>query len=285
MVFNCKCGACSIYLAKKGSTMVGAYCMDCGAWVKWVSKKDLANLEKQGFRVQPEGYVSPTVKIKQEQLARDRELLAQVNNNSSNTESTKPQTVEKVEISLSCKKCGEQTLEDVYVRKTSNTHTGVYCKCCNSWVKWLSKKEIGYLTSLGVDMDTPVELESQPVDKSKSKPSTESLVNEVHVTYNDYDDEDEYEEEYDDDDYDEEEYDNTEEYMEGTNKISAITSEESKGCDFCLNGGQLTPLSDSKVSLTYFSGVLSIVNESGTELLGSYKLPICPCCGRKLNKN
>lgn len=51
-----------------------------------------------------------------------------------------------------CNKCG---CEKFYTKK-NGTQTGLYCKECNSWVKWLSKKEIDYkskctLTNISID--------------------------------------------------------------------------------------------------------------------------------------
>lgn len=37
-----------------------------------------------------------------------------------------------------CNKCG---CEEFYI-KESGTQTGLYCKKCNKWIKWLSKKEV-----------------------------------------------------------------------------------------------------------------------------------------------
>lgn len=37
-----------------------------------------------------------------------------------------------------CNKCG---CEEFYT-KESGTQTGLYCKKCNKWIKWLSKKEV-----------------------------------------------------------------------------------------------------------------------------------------------
>lgn len=265
MQFICKCGACSIYLKRKGTTdMVGAYCMDCGAWVKWVGKKDVNNLLKQGFIVHPESYVSPTIKLKQDQLAKDRELIAQVTNTSNYTQNKKVDNVENVELNLCCKNCGEQEIENVAVRKVSGTHTGVYCGCCGSWIKWLSKKQISYLESIGVDVNNTVEVikKSNLTNIEGDAHKEDTFDEDYFAEYTEYDEDS-------DEDYDEE----LEEEFE-----------EETSCDFCNGLISLEPIVESKVNLTYFGGVLSIINENETELLGSYKLPFCPRCGRNLSK-
>ena len=263
MQFVCRCGACSIYLKRKGNTdMVGAYCMDCGKWVKWVGKKDLNNLLKQGFIVHNESYESPTVKLKQEQIARDKELLEKVTNVPNSNETTEVSKVENMELNLCCKNCGKLDLGTSYVRKISGTHTGVYCSHCSSWVKWLSKKEIAYLESIGVDLNS--------LEPENKKPKAQ-----IH-------DENEYEDvdsEFNEDFF--AEYDESEdnEYIDAEDKSTKVVN-----CDFCNGKSSLDPIIESKVNLTYFAGVLSIIDENETELLGSYKMSYCPRCGRDLDK-
>lgn len=48
-----KCGSNDNFLRKKGSA-TGLYCSICFGWIKWVSKKDLKELTKNGFKVLPE---------------------------------------------------------------------------------------------------------------------------------------------------------------------------------------------------------------------------------------
>ena len=52
-----------------------------------------------------------------------------------------------------CNKCGS---EEFYTKK-SGTQTGLYCKKCNKWIKWLSKKEtidFNKLSVVDVQFDT-----------------------------------------------------------------------------------------------------------------------------------
>lgn len=37
-----------------------------------------------------------------------------------------------------CKKCGSVNLR----LENKGTATGLYCNSCNSWIKWVSKKEL-----------------------------------------------------------------------------------------------------------------------------------------------
>ena len=50
-----KCGSSELYLKKKGP-QIGAYCNKCGAWIKWVSKKDQPAFTRKGFKIHEETY-------------------------------------------------------------------------------------------------------------------------------------------------------------------------------------------------------------------------------------
>lgn len=49
-----KCGEREIYLQYRGM-QVGAYCSNCGSWIKWVGKKELPLLKSRGLKVFPDG--------------------------------------------------------------------------------------------------------------------------------------------------------------------------------------------------------------------------------------
>lgn len=40
-----KCGSVDVFLKSNG-TQTGLYCSDCGAWLKWVGKKEIPLIEK-----------------------------------------------------------------------------------------------------------------------------------------------------------------------------------------------------------------------------------------------
>lgn len=49
-IFSCpKCGSSRSVLYRKSPTMVGLYCNDCGAWVKWVGKNELMRCKNAGI--------------------------------------------------------------------------------------------------------------------------------------------------------------------------------------------------------------------------------------------
>lgn len=48
---------------------------------------------------------------------------------------------EKGWITIIPEKCNKCDCEEFYT-KESGTQTGLYCKKCNKWIKWLSKKEV-----------------------------------------------------------------------------------------------------------------------------------------------
>ena len=49
---------------------------------------------------------------------------------------------------MKCRKCGEVTNKDIIVIR-SELHNGMYCKQCNSWIKWISKKELNNIKLIG----------------------------------------------------------------------------------------------------------------------------------------
>lgn len=61
-----KCRKCSdneFYLQQKGM-QVGAYCKNCGSWIKWVGKKEIPIYTRRGAKVFPEGMV---IKLKMQE--------------------------------------------------------------------------------------------------------------------------------------------------------------------------------------------------------------------------
>ena len=57
MNVNCrKCGGIGFYLQQSGM-QVGMYCDNCGAWLKWVGKKDLDLYRRRGLKVFPQNAV------------------------------------------------------------------------------------------------------------------------------------------------------------------------------------------------------------------------------------
>ena len=53
-----KCNDNEKYLQEKGM-QIGAYCKNCGAWLKWVGKKELPIYKNRGARVYPQGVTVP----------------------------------------------------------------------------------------------------------------------------------------------------------------------------------------------------------------------------------
>lgn len=41
-----KCGSVNLRLENKG-TAIGLYCNDCNSWIKWVSKKELTQVQNK----------------------------------------------------------------------------------------------------------------------------------------------------------------------------------------------------------------------------------------------
>lgn len=52
MDFMCrKCGTTTFYLQQKSIAQIGMYCDCCGAWGKWVGKKELAQFQRRGHHI------------------------------------------------------------------------------------------------------------------------------------------------------------------------------------------------------------------------------------------
>lgn len=70
-----KCGSTDLFTKPNGA-QVGAYCSDCGAWLKWVGKEEQRLIEKQiemNKRVPEE--IMPEIDLSQ---VSDEDLLAEV---------------------------------------------------------------------------------------------------------------------------------------------------------------------------------------------------------------
>ncbi len=48
-----KCGGTGFYIQQRGM-QIGMYCDTCGAWMKWVGKKELPLLKKKGYAILPQ---------------------------------------------------------------------------------------------------------------------------------------------------------------------------------------------------------------------------------------
>lgn len=81
-------------------------------------------------------------------------------------------------ITIKCKKCG---CTDGYLR-VGDVHTGLHCKQCNSWIKWVSKHEISILESgetIINEVDTIDELDIKALEKQRDE-----LNKQIHEYYN-----------------------------------------------------------------------------------------------------
>jgi hypothetical protein len=358
--FLCKkCGNSAIYLVRKNENQVGAYCSECGAWLKWVGKNDVNNLKRQGYLVHPNGYVSPTVKVKPDAKPKrtSKKAVKQVDKQGVEETIIKEPTikeqkpikkVKKVDVHVSCKECGELDETGVFIKLRDHNLKGLYCKQCGRYLKWVGSDQYEYLKSIGTYIEPFNEAENkassrsfggvkrieakcrkcgklplkalllhaqqgkhiglyckecrtwikwikeevynnlkdlgvaEALDAPKAHDTeihykgsaTDKVCNEVsaHTTYQV--------------DTDSVGGVNGEIRSRELNQYNATDTKEKEEslneCEFCSGKSYLEPLSDSKLELTYFSGVLSIVGKKGTRLLGSYKLKFCPCCGRKL---
>ena len=66
------------------------------------------------------------------------------------------------------------------------------------------------------------------------------------------------------------------------NLVDNNSSTEKTGSEYCsiCDGSPLVPETGSKVEVSIFSGVMTVTDIDGVEILGLYKLKNCPNCGK-----
>lgn len=193
-----------------------------------------------------------------------------------------------------CRKCNGTGM----FMQQRGMQVGLYCDCCGAWFKWVGKKEqpiyknrglklypqnmevtLKGTPSLGVEI-TPIsdksenlgvignnEVSTPAVDGPFGGSSKSHLTEPVNI-------EEEIERRV---------QERLKEITKQTNQ-KKMTSVEIDGdsdayCSIC-DGNPLVAEEGNKVEVSIFSGVMTVTDTSGIEILGLYRLKKCPNCGK-----
>lgn len=201
-------------------------------------------------------------------------------------------------MNISCGKCGNSS----FYLQQRGIQVGFYCDTCGGWIKWASKKEQEMLKKRGLKIypqNVSVELKAKKLDTfsdsfdvshqniglemdTKNVPNMENNTSfgsnpsfsEPKQT-NSFDIEAEIQRRV------------AEELKKINSNItsnldSSEDAEKKTGSEYCsiCDGSPLVPESGSKVEVSIFSGVMTVTDIDGVEILGLYKLKNCPNCGK-----
>ena len=197
--------------------------------------------------------------------------------------------------------CGKCSNSSFYLQQRG-IQIGFFCDTCGAWIKWASKKEQEMLKKRGMkiypqtvtvelkakkldtlsdsfDMNTQnmgLEIENKPIQNMEnnmsfgSNPAYSETKQSISI-----DMETEIQRRV------------AEELKKINSDISPISSnvgkeEHKTGSEYCpiCDGSPLTAESGSKVEVSIFSGVMTITDIDGVEILGLYRLKNCPNCGK-----
>ena len=196
---------------------------------------------------------------------------------------------------MNCRKCNNGS----FYLQQKGFQVGFYCETCGTWMKWASKKEQEIYRNRGIKIhpqDAVVELKMrdissivQPVstkyqniglEDSSDTVSLEDILLEDNNSQSfgkkpiDMDIEAEIQRRV------------AEELrkIEGTFDRDSKKNErvENSGSEYCpiCDGSPLVAESGSKVEVSIFSGVMTVTDIDGVEILGLYRLKNCPNCGK-----
>lgn len=196
---------------------------------------------------------------------------------------------------MNCRKCNNGS----FYLQQKGFQVGFYCETCGTWMKWASKKEQEIYRNRGIKIhpqDAVVELKMrdissivQPVstkyqniglEDSSDTVSLEDILLEDNNSQSfgkkpiDMDIEAEIQRRV------------AEELrkIEGTSDRDSKKNErvENSGSEYCpiCDGSPLVAESGSKVEVSIFSGVMTVTDIDGVEILGLYRLKNCPNCGK-----
>lgn len=203
-------------------------------------------------------------------------------------------------MSIFCRKCSNSS----FYLQQRGFQVGFFCDTCGSWIKWVSKKEQEMLRKRGIKIypqDATVELKakkmdvlSEVLDSPIQNMGIEGGTNVVSNVENDtsfgsnpiqnvtnngssFDIEAEVKRRV------------AEELKKinvvvpsNVNLVDNNSSTEKTGSEYCsiCDGSPLVPETGSKVEVSIFSGVMTVTDIDGVEILGLYKLKNCPNCGK-----
>jgi len=197
-----------------------------------------------------------------------------------------------------CRKCGGS---GVYLQ-VKGPQVGMYCDCCGSWIKWVSKSEQQIYrvrgttiyaqgvdvklkgTNMGVSiteisdnfsMGMENDANPTPFDNSNITANNQTFGNKPEVNI-ELEIERRVKEELS-----KMNLNNSKPLVDMSN--IGVEEVENKGnSEFCpiCDGSPLVAEAGNKVEVSIFSGVMTVTNLDGTEILGLYRLKNCPNCGK-----
>lgn len=108
------CGGNSFYLCYKGD-MLGLYCRGCNKWVKWLGHKDTE-------------YALKTYEL--------RDCV----DNAPSSKHTYASTTTATDVPITINSCNRCSSSSLFLT-IRGKQLGLYCSDCDSWIKWVGKKE------------------------------------------------------------------------------------------------------------------------------------------------
>lgn len=196
---------------------------------------------------------------------------------------------------MNCRKCNNGS----FYLQQKGFQVGFYCETCGTWMKWASKKEQEIYRNRGIKIhpqDAVVELKMRDISSIVQPVSTKYQ----NIGFEDSSDtvslEDILLEDNNSQSFGKKPIDMDIEAeiqrrvaeelrkIEGTSDRDSKKNErvENSGSEYCpiCDGSPLVAESGSKVEVSIFSGVMTVTDIDGVEILGLYRLKNCPNCGK-----
>ncbi len=170
----CNCIEYKFYLQYSGS-QVGKYCSNCNKWLKWVGKKDLEVLQRNGMVVYKQGTVMPN------KATQGSTMANKTYNSNKGVDVNKP-LKDIVEVSngevvpsslkFQCAKCFGS---DFYLVSSGGR---VAQRClCHSWIKWVGKSDVLAMQSNGYKIHTnPITQDSNSLGLDNNIPNLDNNI-------------------------------------------------------------------------------------------------------------
>lgn len=196
------------------------------------------------------------------------------------------------ELNYVCK-CGSS---HKFLRQKGMDKIGLYCMQCESWFKWIGKKNISDYTRRGMKVYPenwmpPSAQQAEPVSQPQAQASYSGSKSRTHYVPTDelpFDlggmeppQEPNYKPERQSAPPQEQGY-----YSPFTDTVhqtapTVTEEEEEEPCDLCITR-TLAGVQNSKIKLGLMGGLATISDRSGSIVHGAFKFKYCPCCARKL---
>lgn len=196
-------------------------------------------------------------------------------------------------MAVCCRKCGDSS----FYLQQKGMQVGLYCSACGSWIKWVSKQEqviyknrgmriyaqseevelkmkeftstskpISSLQSLGLEVEEPSKKAVSNVNNNAfgNNPIISSVDIEAEVQRRVT------------------EILQQQDVKVNVPQIENIVEDGKVGSEYCpvCDGNPLETETDYQVEVSIFSGLMTITDKQGENILGLFKLKRCPQCGK-----